>query len=125
MIILFIINHFDGFHSLLSYRSLFIEGESGSFIPLSFSGNMFLIDYILSVFYQLFGVYIFDLKSLFVFISESILFIYMLLYVILNIKYADKFIVFLLKFFILYANYIFQKLRKEAIERSVNPMILL
>ena len=65
---------------------------------------MFLIDYILSVFYQLFGVYIFDLKSLFVFISESILFIYMLLYVILNIKYADKFIVFLLKFFILYAS---------------------
>lgn len=104
LIILFIINHFNGFHNLLSYRSLFIEGESGSFIPLSFSSNIFLIDYILSVFYQLFGVYIFDLKSFFVFISESILFIYMLLYVILNIKYADKFIVFLLKFFVLYAS---------------------
>lgn len=104
LIILFIINYFNGFHSLLSYRSLFIEGESGSFIPLDFSSNMFLTDYILSVFYQLFGVYIFDLKSLFVFVSESIIFIYMLLYVVLNIKYADKFVVFLLKFFVLYAS---------------------
>ena len=34
MIILFIINYFNAFHSLLSYRSLFIEGESGSFILL-------------------------------------------------------------------------------------------
>lgn len=104
MIILFIINYFNAFHSLLSYRSLFIEGESGSFISLDFSSNMFLINYILSIFYQLFGLYIFDLKSLFVFFSESILFIYMFLYVIFNIKYADKFVVFLLNFFVIYAS---------------------
>lgn len=103
IIILSTINYFGGFDCLLDYRSLFIEEKSGSFIPIDFSKkNIFIVSYIASILYQVFGLYIFDMKSFFIFIFESIPFIYMLTYVFLNIKYADKFVVFLLIFFILY-----------------------
>ena len=105
MIILFIANYFGSFSCLLEYRSLFSDTamNSGSSMLIDFSNyKFFLINYIESAIYQLFGLYIINIKLFFVFVVESIPFIYMLVYVILNIRFTDKFSRFLIIFFVVY-----------------------
>lgn len=105
MIILFIANYFGCFSNLLEYRTLFSDSimNSGSTMLLDFSNyKFFLVNYIESALYQLFGLYIINIKLFFVFVIESIPFIYMLIYVILNIRFTDKFNRFLIIFFVVY-----------------------
>lgn len=104
-VILFFINLFGMLDSLTEYRSGFEEGSGGSTLGLNFSNPaMFIPNFILSMLGQLFGLYITNPIAVFLFILETIPFIYMLIYIIKNINYADSFIRFLIIFFVLYGS---------------------
>ena len=104
LILLFLANYIGLFDSLTEYRSGFEEG-SGSTLGLDFSNPlMFIPNFILSALGQLFGLYFTNLMSVFLFFCETIPFIYMLVYILKNIKLADKFLRFLIIFFVLYAS---------------------
>ena len=65
---------------------------------------MFFPNFILSTLGQLFGLYITNPFAVILFLIESVPFVFMLVYVIKNIKLADSFIRFLIIFFVLYAS---------------------
>ena len=104
-VILFLANYIGLLDSLTEYRSGFKEGDGGSTLGLNFSNPlMFVPNFILSILGQLFGLYITNPLSLVLFIIETIPFLFMLVYVIKNIKLADNFVRFLIIFFVLYAS---------------------
>ncbi|ALD03493.1 hypothetical protein AMQ28_07735 [Acinetobacter sp. TTH0-4] len=102
LISLFIANYIGLLDSLTEYRSGFEEG-TGSTLGLNFSNPlMFVPNFILSILGQLFGLYFTNLISIVLFFVETVPFIYMLIYVFKNIRFADDFLRFLMIFFILY-----------------------
>lgn len=105
LIFLFIFNYLGLLDKLTEYRSNFEEDSGGSTLGLNFSNpTMFIPNFILSMLGQLFGLYITNPIAVFLFILETIPFIYMLIYIIKNINYADSFIRFLIIFFVLYGS---------------------
>ena len=87
-----------------SYRAIFDNMEGGSNLNLRFHDTTsFLPTFLLSWLYQLIGLTFPNLPSIFVFIVESLLFIFMGYYIIKNRKYANKFVSYLIIFFIAYS----------------------
>ena len=102
---LFVVNYIGLLDSLTEYRSGFEEGSNGSTLGLDFSNPiMFVPNFILSTLGQLFGLYITNPFAVILFLIESIPFVFMLVYVVKNIKLADNFLRFLIIFFVLYAS---------------------
>ena len=91
--------------SLTEYREGFEEAGGGSTIGLNFSNPiLFIPNLILSFLAQMFGLYITNPLSLLVFIIETIPFAMCFFYIFKNIRYQDKFVRFLLLFFLIYAS---------------------
>lgn len=104
LLVLFIANYIGILESLTEYRSGFEEG-SGSTLGLDFSNPVLLIpNFILSFLGQMLGLYITNPLAIVLFVSETIPFFFMLIYVIKNIKLADGFVRFLIIFFVIYAS---------------------
>lgn len=102
---LFIANYIGVFENLTEYRSGFEEIEGGSTLGLDFSNPvMFIPNFILSILGQLLGLYITNPVAVLLFLVETVPFVFMLLYVIKNIRFSDNFIRFLIIFFVLYAS---------------------
>ena len=103
--LLFIANYVGLFEALTVYRGGFEDIESGSTLGLDFSNPiMFIPNFILSMLGQLFGLYITNPLAMILFFIETVPFIFMLIYIVRNIKLADSFIRFLVIFFVLYAS---------------------
>lgn len=92
------------FDSLMAYRGLFDEVEGGASLGIRFdSAVMFIPDFILNFLYQLFGLYFPNVMAVFVFVLESIPFVYALTYIIRNRAYADSFVNYMFVFSIVYS----------------------
>ena len=65
---------------------------------------MFIPNFLLSTFGQLFGFYITNFMAVVLFLIETIPFIFMLKFIFKNVRYLDSFCRFLIIFFILYAS---------------------
>lgn len=105
ILLLFFANYFGLLDSLTNYRSGFEEYSGGSTLGLDFSNPiMFIPNFILSLLGQLLGVYITNPIAIFLFFIETIPFVIMFFYIIKNISLADKFLRFLIIFFVLYAS---------------------
>ncbi|TCB74127.1 hypothetical protein E0H89_13340, partial [Acinetobacter sp. ANC 3781] len=105
LIVLFFANYLGFLGQLTEYRTGFDESAGGSTLGLDFSNPvMFIPNFILSLLGQLFGLYITNPLALILFLTETIPFVFMLVYVIKNIKLADNFVRFLIIFFVLYAS---------------------
>lgn len=104
-IVLFLANYLGFLDRLTDYRSAFEEGHNNSTLGLDFSNPvMFLPNFILSLLGQLFGLYITNPIAGLLLIIEAVPFFFMLLYILKNISLADKFVRFLIIFFVLYAS---------------------
>lgn len=103
---LFVANYIGIFESLTEYREGFEnELQGGSNLGLDFSNSaMFLPNFILSALGQLFGLYLVNPFAVLLFVIETIPILFMLFFIVKNIKYADGFIRFLIIFFVLYAS---------------------
>ncbi len=103
---LFVANYIGIFEGLTDYREGFEnELQGGSNLGLDFSNSaMFLPNFILSALGQLFGLYLVNPFAVLLFVIETIPILFMLFYILKNIKYADGFIRFLIIFFVLYAS---------------------
>lgn len=90
---------------IVDYRSLFGGIEAGgSNLGISFSSAaMFLPDLIKSFIFQMLGIYFVNSASIFVFIIESVPFIAAFTYVLKNRVYSNKFVDYLIVFFIVYS----------------------
>lgn len=105
ILILFLLNYMGFLTSVTEYREIFEEAGGGSTIGLSFSNPiLFIPNLILSFLAQMFGLYITNPLSLLVFIIETIPFAMCFFYIFKNIRYQDKFVRFLLLFFLIYAS---------------------
>lgn len=105
LIALFFANYIGIFDSVTEYRAGFEESEGGSTLGLNFSNpTMFIPNFIISALGQLFGLFITNALAIVIFIVETIPFFFMLMYVFKNIRYADKFLRFLIIFFVIYAS---------------------
>lgn len=103
---LFVINYIGLFKSITDYRQIFDEDmQGGSNLGLNFSNPLlFIPNFILSALGQLFGLYLVNPFAVLLFIIETIPVLFMLSFILKNIKYADGFIRFLIVFFVLYAS---------------------
>ena len=102
---LFIANYLGFLDALTEYRSEFEEVDGGSTLGLSFSNPiLFIPNFILSMLGQLFGLYITNPFAVILLILESAPFLFMLVYIVKNIRFADSFARFLIIFFVLYAS---------------------
>lgn len=106
LIALFALNYFGFFSSITDYRErIFTENSGGSTIGIDFSNPiLFLPNFVLSIITQLFGLYLVNISSIFLFLVETVPVIYMIQFIIKNIRISDKFIRFLAIFFILYSS---------------------
>ena len=105
LLVLFIANYVGLLEPLTEYRSSFEEIGGGSTLGLNFSNPMlFIPNFILSFLGQMLGLYITNPLALILLIIETVPFFFMLIYVVKNIKWADKFVRFLVLFFVLYAS---------------------
>lgn len=103
--VLFIANYMGLFEILTEYRAGFEEAEGGSNLGIDFSNPiMFILNFILSFLGQMLGLYITNPLAIVLLIVETVPFLFMLVYVIKNIRLADKFVRFLIIFFVLYAS---------------------
>lgn len=104
-LVLFLANYIGAFDVLTEYRSVFEELDGGSNLGLDFSNPlMFIPNILLSLIGQMFGLYITNPLAIIILIIETLPFLFMLVYVMKNIKLADSFIRFLIVFFVLYAS---------------------
>ncbi|MGJ8758470.1 hypothetical protein ACSFV5_14470 [Acinetobacter sp. HC8-3S] len=105
---LFFLNFYGYLDPLTTYREGFTDNadvSSGSTLGIDFSDPiMFVPNFILSIFGQLFGLFFVNPLSILLWIVESLPFIFMFFYIIKNIKYANAFIRFLLVFFVAYGS---------------------
>lgn len=103
---LFVANYLGLFERITDYREIFEEDMQGaSNLGLDFSDPViFLPNFILSTLGQLFGLYLVNPFAVLLFLIETIPILFMLIYIFKNIHYADKFIRFLIMFFVLYAS---------------------
>lgn len=105
LFVLFLASYIGILDFLIKYRSTFEEMDGASNLGLDFSNSlMFVPNLALSILGQLFGLYIVNSFAAIIFIIETVPFIYMLIYVIKNIKIADNFLRFLIIFFVIYAS---------------------
>lgn len=105
ILVLFIASSMGLLAPLIEYRKGFEELGAGSTLGLDFTNPvLFIPNFILSILGQLFGLYITNPLAIALLIVETVPFFFMLSYVIKNIKLADKFIRFLIVFFVLYAS---------------------
>lgn len=105
LLVLFSANYVGIFDSLTEYRAGFEEGGNGSTLGLDFSSPaMFIPNFILSFLGQMLGLYITNPLAVILLVVETIPFLFMLIYVIKNVKWADKFVRFLIVFFVLYGS---------------------
>ncbi|CAM3180099.1 hypothetical protein SAMN04490207_1659 [Pseudomonas gessardii] len=90
---------------LMKYRSMFSEqDQAGSNLGIVYDSVVtFPLKFVLSFLYQMCGFFIVNVSSLIVLIIESIPFLFFLMYLIINRKYGDKFVSFLLLFFVIYS----------------------
>lgn len=90
---------------ILKYRSLFEHSlEGGSNLGIVFSNDLFFIFYFFqNILYQIFGFYFINSSSMLAFILESVPFLFALLYLIKNKIYSNKFVDYLIVFFIAYS----------------------
>lgn len=104
-LVLFVANYAGYLDALTEYRTGFEESSGGSTLGLDFSNPiMFIPNFILSMFGQLFGLYVTNPLAIILLVVETIPFFFMLTYIIKNIKLADSFVRFLIIFFVLYAS---------------------
>ncbi|SDG53313.1 hypothetical protein [Phytopseudomonas seleniipraecipitans] len=101
----FVLYAFGLIDPLLNYRGLFGSQSVGaSNLGIQFSTlELFFQDFTLSMIYQMFGFYFVNRASLLVFIFESIPFLFFFFYIILNRRYSNAFVDFLIVFFVLYS----------------------
>lgn len=105
LIALWIANYIGVFDSVTEYRTAFEEIEAGSTLGLDFSNPaIFIPNFMLSFLGQMLGLYITNPLAIILLLIETIPFWFMLIYVIKNIKWADKFVRFLIIFFVLYGS---------------------
>lgn len=105
LLVLFSANYVGIFDSLTEYRAGFEEGGNGSTLGLDFSNPaMFIPNFILSFLGQILGLYITNPLAIILLLVETVPFLFMLIYVVKNIKWADKFVRFLIVFFVLYGS---------------------
>lgn len=105
VIALFLAYSIGALDSLVEYRASFEEMGGGSTMGLDFTNPvLFIPNLLLSTLGQLFGLYITNPLAVIILIIETVPFIFMLGYVIKNIRLADKFLRFLIIFFVLYAS---------------------
>lgn len=105
LLLLFTFNYLGFLKSLTDYRTGFEEYSGGSTLGLDFSNPiMFIPNFLLSILGQLFGLYITNSTAILLLLVETLPFIFMLFYILKNISFADRFVRFLLIFFILYAS---------------------
>ena len=103
--ILILLKIFGKLDEVLNYREIFSTGGTTIGIKLLDQNSfMFLFYYLYSLIVQLFGLFFVNLLSIFVFILESVPFTYAFIYLIKNIKFMDKFVIFLLTFFVIYTS---------------------
>ena len=100
------INVSGALDQILFYRESFvIHSRGGSTLGIGLldkSPIMFVLYYIYSILGQLFGLFLININSIFVFILETVPFVVALIYVLKNIKFMNKFAIFLLTFFTIY-----------------------
>ena len=103
---LFVANYLGLFERITDYREIFEEDmQGGSNLGLDFSNPvLFIPNFVLSTLGQLFGLYLVNPFAVLLFIIETIPVLFMLSFILKNIKYADSFIRFLIVFFVLYAS---------------------
>lgn len=91
---------------LLAYRAWFAEESAGgSTLGIGFfSAANFFPDLLKTTAFQLFGLYFPNTPSLIVFITESLPFLFFILYLIANRAYSNKFVDYLIIFFVAYAS---------------------
>lgn len=97
--------YFNFFDLLLTYRHSFSEMKGGSNLNLTMGGGgliSFSWLFIKSYFYQVFGVYIIDLKTSIIFTVESLPIVLSLFYVMANRAYVDRLAITLIVFFLVY-----------------------
>lgn len=91
---------------VLLYREGFGEGGvvGGSNLGIVFDSSItFIPDYLTSLFYQMFGLYFPNFYGFLAFIVESVPFIFAFIYFIRNKVYSNKFVDYLVVFFVSYS----------------------
>lgn len=90
---------------ILNYRALFNESVHGSSnLGLDFSSALhFIPDLLLTVVFQMFGVFFPNMLSIIIFLVESLPFTFFLIYVIKNRRFSNKFVDYLVVFFLVYS----------------------
>lgn len=90
---------------LLAYRALFAEqGVGGSTLGIGFTAATdFFPDLLKTTAFQLFGLYFPNMTSALVFIMESLPFLFFFSYLIINKNYSNKFVDYLIVFFVVYS----------------------
>lgn len=105
LFILFLASVFGLLDPLTSYRTGFEEIKAGSTLGLDFSNPfMFIPNLFLSALGQLFGLYIVNPMAIILLLVETIPVLFMLKFILTNIKLADNFARFFIVFFMLYAS---------------------
>lgn len=100
---IYVLNSYGFFELLINYREIFHTSSQGSTLGIDFSEPiMFIPNILLSIGAQLFGLYYPNFYSVIIFFLESLPFLFLFLFVLRNINYADGFIAYLLSFFIVY-----------------------
>lgn len=103
---LILVNIYGGLDQILIYREGFRRfdvGGSGMGIGLLNKGPiMFLFYYLYTLAGQLFGLFMVNINSIIVFFLESVPFILTFIYLSKNRKFMNRFVSFLLTFFVLY-----------------------
>jgi len=89
---------------ILAYREGFDEMGGGATLGIEFaSAASFLPDFFRSAAAQLFGLHFVNPASVLVFLVETVPFLALLIYVILNKEFSNKFVDYLIVFFVAYA----------------------
>lgn len=104
--VLFLLYIAGAFQHLLAYRALFSEEiAGGSTLGIRFmSAADFVPDLLRSTAFQLFGFYFPNVPSVLVFFAESLPFIFIISYVVVNRAHSTKLVDYLVVFFVVYAS---------------------
>jgi uncharacterized membrane protein len=88
---------------ILKYRTIFEAMDGGSNLGINFdSATFFIPKFIQSFLYQMLGLYFINIASIVAFCIETLPFLIALVYLVKNRKYSNKFVDFLIVFFIAY-----------------------
>ncbi|QOQ81810.1 hypothetical protein INP81_21215 [Comamonas thiooxydans] len=93
------------FDDILKYRYIFDDMEGESNLNIRFEDeNLFIFYFLKNLFIQIFGFYFNGFKSIIAFFLESVPFIVSFVYLVGNRKYSNKFVDYLIVFFISYSS---------------------